>query len=157
VRRRALLAGVAAAVAVAAGLPVVAGRGGDGDDYPAGPLRIATGPPGGVYHAYGTGLAEAVRRELPRLDPAVSATAASVRNLRLVGTGRAEVGFALADSAADAVLAAARSTGRCRSSRWPASTTTTCSSSSARTGRCVPSPTCAGAAWTPGRPPPAPR
>jgi TRAP transporter TAXI family solute receptor len=34
----------------------------------------------------------------------VSATAASVQNLRLVGTGQAEVGFALADSAADAVL-----------------------------------------------------
>jgi uncharacterized protein len=104
VRRRALLAGVAAvAVAVAAALPVIADRG-DGDDYPAGLLRVATGPPGGVYHAYGTGLAEAVRRELPRLDPVVSATAASVQNLRLVGTGQAEVGFALADSAADAVL-----------------------------------------------------
>lgn len=103
-QRRALLVGVAAvAVAVAAVLPVVAGRG-DGDDYPAGPLRVVTGPLGGVYHAYGTGLAEAVRRELPRLDPMVSATAASVQNLRLVGAGEAEVGFALADSAADAVL-----------------------------------------------------
>lgn len=103
-RRRTLLAGVAAVVvAVAIGVPVAADRG-ERDDYPAGPLRVATGPLGGVYHAYGKGLAEAVRQELPRLDPAVSATAASVQNLRLVGTGQAEVGFALADSAADAVL-----------------------------------------------------
>lgn len=91
------------AVAAAVAVPVAAGRGG-GDHYPAGRLRVATGPLGGVYHAYGRGLAEAVKGELPRLDPEVSATAASVQNLRLVATGQAEVGFALADSAADAVL-----------------------------------------------------
>jgi hypothetical protein len=51
VRRRALLAGVAAvAVATAAALAVVADRG-DGDDYPAGPLRVVTGPASGAYHA----------------------------------------------------------------------------------------------------------
>lgn len=50
-RRRALLAGVAAvALATVAGVAVAADRG-DGDDYPAGPLRVATGPPSGVYHA----------------------------------------------------------------------------------------------------------
>ena len=72
-------------------------------DYRPGPLRIATGGAGGVYYAYGKGIAAAVHRRLPGLAPEVVQTAASVDNLRLVGGGGAEVGFALADSAAAAI------------------------------------------------------
>jgi TRAP transporter TAXI family solute receptor len=72
-------------------------------DYPPGALRIATGGKGGVYYAYGFGIAAVVRRDLPGLVPEVLATGASVDNLRLVGDRHAEVGFALADSAAAAV------------------------------------------------------
>jgi TRAP transporter TAXI family solute receptor len=81
-----------------------AGCGADGDaDLPARDLRIATGNEGGVYVAYGEGLASAVRADLPRLRPTVLRTQASVENLRLLASGRADVAFALADAAADAV------------------------------------------------------
>jgi TRAP transporter TAXI family solute receptor len=92
-RRAALRTGLAVAV----GLPLA------GCDRPADvgqvPLRIASGETGGVYHAYATGVADAARRDLPGTAPQVLATAASVDNLRLVAGGRAEAGFALADSA----------------------------------------------------------
>jgi uncharacterized protein len=94
VRRRTLLLGVAAGATVAA----CAAEPG----YPAGPLRIASGGNGGVYYAYAQGIAAVVRTALPRLTPAVLATAASVENLQLVATGRAEIGFTSADAAADA-------------------------------------------------------
>jgi uncharacterized protein len=81
------------------GLAVAAGCRSD-PTYPAMPLRIATGGQGGVYFAYGNGIAEVVRRRLPRLSPDVLVTAASIENLRLVAAGDAEAGFTLADSAA---------------------------------------------------------
>ena len=71
-------------------------------DYPAGPLRVASGGTGGVYYAYAQGIAAVVRAALPRLRPAVLATAASVENVQLVADGRAEVGLTTADAAADA-------------------------------------------------------
>ena len=94
VHRRALLAALGALPLAACGRSV---------DYEPGRLRIATGGLGGVYHAYGQGLAAAVRRDLPRLVPEVLTTAESVDNLRLVAGGQAEVAFSLADSAAAAV------------------------------------------------------
>jgi hypothetical protein len=70
---------------------------------PSGELRIATGGNGGVYFAYGQGLAKAVRKHLPELRPEVLETAASLDNLRKVSSGEAEVAFSLADSVALAV------------------------------------------------------
>jgi len=66
-------------------------------------LIIAAGGRGGVYHAYGQALAAAARKAYPQVHSEVLTTAASVENLRLVADGRADVGFALADSAALAV------------------------------------------------------
>ncbi|MDN3357549.1 TAXI family TRAP transporter solute-binding subunit [Actinomadura sp. DC4] len=63
-------------------------------------LVIATGGQGAVYYAYGQGLARAARGHLPGAEPTVLSTAASVENLRLVADGKADVAFALADSAA---------------------------------------------------------
>ncbi len=79
-------------------LTVVAGCGGPA----ARPWRlvIATGNREGVYYAYGQGLAEVARERLPGARPQVISTGASVENLRLVGEGRADAAFALADSAA---------------------------------------------------------
>ncbi len=76
---------------------------GQDEQAPAGPLRIATGEVGGVYHAYGAGIADAVRAESPELRPRALATDASVANLKLLGARDAEVAFTLADTAADAV------------------------------------------------------
>jgi TRAP transporter TAXI family solute receptor len=70
--------------------------------YPAGDLRVATGPRGGVYAAYGQGVVAVVRDRLPRLRPAALITQASVQNLRMLAAHRAEVAFSLADAAAAA-------------------------------------------------------
>ncbi|MFI7050996.1 TAXI family TRAP transporter solute-binding subunit [Streptosporangium canum] len=69
-------------------------------------LLIATGQHGGVYLDYGTGLAKAVSTALPGIRPQVLTTGASVDNLRLITARRADVAFALADSAALAVRGA---------------------------------------------------
>lgn len=67
------------------------------------PLRIATGNAGGVYVAYGEGIAGAVRERLPMLRTEVVQTDASVANLRMVAGETADVAFSLADASADAV------------------------------------------------------
>ncbi|MGK5555409.1 TAXI family TRAP transporter solute-binding subunit [Actinomadura kijaniata] len=72
--------------------------GGGGD---AAPLRLATGPAGGPYGVLGDRLAAELRRAGRRVR--VVPTAASVANLELLAAGRADLGFALADSADDAV------------------------------------------------------
>jgi TRAP transporter TAXI family solute receptor len=92
--RRTVLRGASVAAAAA-----MAGCG-RAPDYRSGQLRIATGGQGGVYYVYGQGIATAVRRDLPRLEPVVLATAASVDNVRMVAAGSAELAFTLADSAA---------------------------------------------------------
>ncbi|MGH8902442.1 MAG: TAXI family TRAP transporter solute-binding subunit [Egibacteraceae bacterium] len=71
--------------------------------YPPGRLRIATGDPGGVYHAYGEGLAKLVNRELPGVEATTVTTSASIDNLERVADGRAELAFTLADAAAEVV------------------------------------------------------
>lgn len=93
------LAGGSMALAAGANLGASAPTGSVGVRVPR-ELVIATGDRGGVYFAYGEAYARAVR-VLTAVN--VLETAASVENLRLVGAGRAHVGFTLADSAALAV------------------------------------------------------
>ncbi|MER5862735.1 TAXI family TRAP transporter solute-binding subunit [Kitasatospora sp. NPDC002040] len=90
--RRAVLALGAAAVLTGCSAP-----------SPRGVLRLAAGPEGGPYRTFGLRLAEEIGRAHPGLTVEVLSTAASVRNLRLIGEGGAELGLTLADSAADAV------------------------------------------------------
>ncbi|MEV0806058.1 TAXI family TRAP transporter solute-binding subunit [Micromonospora sp. NPDC050200] len=61
------------------------------------PIRIATGSPTAVYHAFGQSLAAILNRELPGVRASVVVTAASAENMRLVGAGEAELGFTQAD------------------------------------------------------------
>lgn len=82
-----LLAGVAAADARYA------------DRGPQGRLRIATGESGNFYAAFGQLLADQVRAVYPGLSCEVINSEASVANVRLLQTGRAEVALALADIA----------------------------------------------------------
>ena len=70
--------------------------------YPSGRLRLATGPTGGVYFAYGRGIANVVRHRLPRLQATVLGTQASVQNMHMLADGTAEAAFCLADAAAAA-------------------------------------------------------
>ncbi|MET8909710.1 TAXI family TRAP transporter solute-binding subunit [Micromonospora sp. NPDC004551] len=68
-------------------------------DEPAAPvrIRIATGSPTAVYHAFGQSLAALLNRELRGVQASVVVTAASAQNVRLVGSGEAELGFTQAD------------------------------------------------------------
>jgi TRAP-type uncharacterized transport system substrate-binding protein len=65
-------------------------------------LSIATGDTGGVYYAYGGGLAKVVSEHVPGVRATAESTAASVDNLKLIRDGQADVAFTLADTAADA-------------------------------------------------------
>ncbi|MEV4257885.1 TAXI family TRAP transporter solute-binding subunit [Spirillospora sp. NPDC049652] len=95
---------VAAAAAMAGG-DLVAG--GDGVRAAAGgeptPLRLATGEKGGPYQALGGRFAAELRRG--GFQVRVLATNASVQNLAMLADGRADLAFALADSADRAVRA----------------------------------------------------
>ncbi|GAA3943760.1 TAXI family TRAP transporter solute-binding subunit [Microbacterium soli] len=66
------------------------------------PLRIAGGGAAGVYHDYGAGLVEVLSRDFD-MDAEVIETNGSVDNLRLIGEGSAQLGFAQSDAVADAV------------------------------------------------------
>ncbi|WP_283135075.1 TAXI family TRAP transporter solute-binding subunit [Rhizohabitans arisaemae] len=86
------------------GTMAVAGCG-DTQEPPAphGVIRIATGPDGGVYQVYGREYARVIHDRLPEVAADSFTTAGTVENIELVTSGRAQVGFALADVAADAV------------------------------------------------------
>ncbi|MFV2100806.1 TAXI family TRAP transporter solute-binding subunit [Micromonospora sp. LOL_024] len=60
-------------------------------------IRIATGSPTAVYHAFGESLAAILNRELPQVRAEVMVTAASAENVQLLGDGKAEFGFTQAD------------------------------------------------------------
>ena len=88
----ALLAGPAAALA-----------GCSGDTGAAWRLRLATGPPGGPYNAFGKALAAQAATTAPQLRLTPLSTAASVDNLRRLAAGSADLALAMADAAEDAV------------------------------------------------------
>lgn len=69
-------------------------------------VSIATGDTGGVYYAYGGGLAKVVSDHVPGVRATAESTAASVDNLKLIRDGKAEIAFTLADTAADAAKGA---------------------------------------------------
>lgn len=64
-------------------------------------LSIATGGTGGVYYPLGGGLANVLTKALPGVEATAEVTSASVDNVKLVGAGKADVAFVLADTAAD--------------------------------------------------------
>ncbi|MFE6780489.1 TAXI family TRAP transporter solute-binding subunit, partial [Streptomyces sp. NPDC057676] len=98
-RRRVLSGGAGGAAALAAW--ALAGRSpGPG---PVVRLRLATGPVGGPYNAFGHALAAAVAASDQRLDLVPVATAASVDNLRQLADGAVELALTMADAAQDAV------------------------------------------------------
>lgn len=65
-------------------------------------VSIGTGGTGGVYHVYGSGLAQ-VATAYPGTEVSALTTAASVENNRLVANGSVDAAFTLADVAALAV------------------------------------------------------
>jgi len=64
-------------------------------------LSIITGGTGGVYYPLGGGLANVLSKAIPGLEATAEVTSASVDNIKLVGAGKADIAFTLADTAAD--------------------------------------------------------
>lgn len=97
--------GAAALLAACAVLLVGAGgcSGAPALQEPPESLVIAAGEPSGVYLRYGEGLAAALSQELPATEVRAAATSGSVDNIERLAEGRAQVAFALADTAAEAV------------------------------------------------------
>lgn len=71
-------------------------------------LSITTGGTGGVYYPLGGGLANILSEHLPGYQVTAEVTGGSIDNLRLVGAGQADLGFAMVDAAHDAVNGSGR-------------------------------------------------
>ncbi|MBI4789273.1 MAG: TAXI family TRAP transporter solute-binding subunit [Chloroflexi bacterium] len=65
-------------------------------------LSIVTGGTGGVYYPYGGGLASLISKNVANTEAAAEVTSASVDNMKLIQTGKADVAFTLADTLFDA-------------------------------------------------------
>ena len=65
-------------------------------------ISIGTGGTGGVYYILGGGFAALLSKYVPGLDATAEVTAGSIANLQLIGAGKSEVGFTMADAAWDA-------------------------------------------------------
>ena len=66
-------------------------------------ISIGTGGTGGVYYPLGGGLANVLSKYLPGVQATAEVTGGSVDNLKLLGSGRSEVGFSMVDAALDAM------------------------------------------------------
>jgi TRAP transporter TAXI family solute receptor len=65
-------------------------------------LSIATGGTGGVYYPLGGGLANILSKYVAGWQATAEVTGGSVDNLKLIGAGKAEIGFTMADASLDA-------------------------------------------------------
>ena len=65
-------------------------------------ISITTGGTGGVYYPLGGGMAAVLSKHVPGLQATAEVTGGSVDNLKLIGAGKSEVGFSMADAAYDA-------------------------------------------------------
>jgi hypothetical protein len=64
-------------------------------------LSIATGGTGGVYYPLGGGLANVLTKAVPGVEATAEVTSASVDNIKLIGAGRVDIAWTLADTAAE--------------------------------------------------------
>lgn len=65
-------------------------------------ISIGTGGTGGVYYPLGGGLAAALSKYVPGVEATAEVTAGSVANMQLIGVGKSELAFTMADTAWDA-------------------------------------------------------
>ena len=75
-------------------------------------ISISTGGTGGVYYPLGGGMANVLSKYVPGLQATAEVTGGSVDNLKLLGAGKAEVGFTMADSGWDALKVSTSSRAR---------------------------------------------
>ena len=67
-------------------------------------ISIATAPMGGVWYSYGGVIANVISKHLPGVQATAEATNGAVDNIKLVGSGRAELALMMADVGYDAFL-----------------------------------------------------
>src|SRR5471030_2251240 len=65
-------------------------------------IFVASGPTSGVYYPLGGGLADVLTKFVPNLNATAGTTDGSMANLLLMGQGKADVGFSMADASWDA-------------------------------------------------------
>jgi TRAP transporter TAXI family solute receptor len=65
-------------------------------------IFVATGPTTGVYYPLGGGLADLLTKYVPNLNATAGTTDGSMANLLLMGQGKADVSFSMADASWDA-------------------------------------------------------
>ena len=63
---------------------------------------VASGPTAGVYYPLGGGLADVLTKYLPSVNATAGTTDGSMANLLLMGQGKADIGFSMADASWDA-------------------------------------------------------
>jgi TRAP transporter TAXI family solute receptor len=66
-------------------------------------IAIGTGGTGGVYYPLGGGMANVLSKYLPGVQATAEVTGGSVDNLKLIGTGKNEIGLTMVDAALDAL------------------------------------------------------
>lgn len=71
-------------------------------------LAIGTGGTGGVYYPMGGGMAAVLSKYVKGWEATAEVTGASVANLQLIGQGKQDFGFSMADSAYDATEGAGK-------------------------------------------------
>jgi TRAP transporter TAXI family solute receptor len=67
-------------------------------------IAIGTGGTGGVYYPLGGAVANVLSKNLPNVQATAEVTGGSVDNLKLIGAGKSELGFTMADAALDALM-----------------------------------------------------
>src|ERR1700754_1864883 len=65
-------------------------------------MSIGTGGTGGVYYPLGGAVSNVLSKTLPNVQATAEVTGGSVDNLKLIGAGKSELGFTMADAALDA-------------------------------------------------------
>ena len=66
-------------------------------------LSIATGTVAAVYYPYGGGLAALISKNVTNVEATAEATAASVDNMKLIQSGKADLAITMSDTAFDAL------------------------------------------------------
>lgn len=89
-------------IAVTAALVAAFGLGTAGAQGTKARISIGTGGTAGVYYPLGGGLAAILSKYVPGVEATAEVTGGSVANLQLIGTGKSEIGFTMADVAWDA-------------------------------------------------------
>ncbi|MEO6363912.1 MAG: TAXI family TRAP transporter solute-binding subunit, partial [Caldimonas sp.] len=65
-------------------------------------ISVATGGTGGVYYPMGGGIAAVLSKHVPGMQATAEVTGGSVDNLKLVGSGKPYIAFAMTDASQDA-------------------------------------------------------